>query len=91
MATARCTSCQQGIIWTISPAGAKLCLDARTWADLVEAGDLVTMTGPTRYTIRDDAGERYAVKVEDPGTTPGSDMFISHWATCPTRAVHKKR
>ena len=88
---ANCKSCDARIIWTLSPAGAKLGLDARTWDELNQQGVMVVGKAGVLYGInRNDAGELEAVRYTgDPETAEGK-LYVSHWITCPTREQHRK-
>lgn len=85
---AKCSSCKQEIIWTISPAGARLPLAGRKAVALDAAGSFAMLRSPVTYFIRDEAGEKHAVKAT--GDEPADELYVSHWVTCPTRAQHVK-
>lgn len=73
---AKCSTCHRDIIWSISPNGARLPLDARpvTAYRLVEPDILRQGDAPQ------------AVKVEDV-----VKVYVSHFTTCPQAAEHSRR
>jgi hypothetical protein len=85
-----CSSCGRAIIWTSSPSGARLPLDARpavmyyldkaepTPNALVVKAAVVITTPGTLFDTPADA------PTEEPRT------YVSHFLTCPNAAAHSK-
>lgn len=92
-ATALCTSCGQEIVWSTSPKGARMPIDARPASDLEAAGVKVPAT---LYRLEGTGRTPNAVKDEDasnPLSSRGYDrsrVFASHFATCPNAGQHSK-
>ena len=75
MNTAKCRSCGREIIWTISPAGKRLPLDARA---------------VTVYSIVEvDGGD--APDAEVAQRIDKSPVYVSHFLTCPTVEQHTRQ
>ena len=75
-----CSSCGRGIIWTTSPSGARLPLDARP---------------VTVYQIEEDdvypggvGALDYQKQIND--IVPGTKLYVSHFVTCPNAAQHSR-
>ena len=86
---ATCSSCGRQIIWTISPAGARLPLDARPvtayWLREPFAGAVPEAVALNTRPVRATAVDQ--VFGEDHGPTK---IYISHFLTCPQAREHSR-
>lgn len=71
---ARCRICDRAIIWSTSPNGARLPLDARP---------------VTAYRILTDTEPPDAVAVQALAE-PDAKLYVSHFLTCPQAAQHSR-
>lgn len=80
--TATCRSCGAPILWTATPAGNSIPLDAEPRADgNVRLG---WVGGVEVAIVLNDPAERAAGQIAGP-------MFVSHFATCPDADSWRKR
>ncbi len=91
MEKGRCTSCNREIIWSTSPSGAKLPLDARpvTAYFLVEHSGLV---GPQALAVKayiEEAMRKQEAIEQSGGPVVLPALYISHFLTCPTVEQHR--
>lgn len=77
--SAQCRSCPASVTWVISPAGARLPIDARPL---------------TVYTIDEQHLVLQAIEHIPPPTHEGArdpaPLFLSHFASCPNAGLHSK-
>lgn len=76
---AKCRTCGRDIIWTISPAGARLPVDARPAGPHVYAIVIDAEVGPRAVKITPVIDCDW--RVED--AKEPDKVFVSHWLTCP--------
>lgn len=78
---ARCAapSCRARIIWALSASGSKAPFDADP--DPARGDRELTGLGPTPVAS-------YVAKLDRFGRT---DLYLSHWATCPAREAFRKK
>ena len=75
----RCNGCGRDIIWAISPAGAKLPLDARPAAPHLYALALVSgRVSAVRLAYAINEHDQPEIDAREPDR-----VFVSHWLTCP--------
>jgi hypothetical protein len=73
----RCSSCRARILWAISEASGKpIPLDAEP----TEKGNIVVVNGTVARYVR--AAER--------ATIAAQSLYVSHFATCPNAAQHRR-
>jgi len=77
MEVAQCKSCGARIIWTLTMKGKRMPVDA----DPVENGNIALVEGENVVTST----------VVEPARVPGVLLYVSHFATCPNAAQHRKR
>lgn len=76
---AKCRTCGRDIIWTVSPAGARLPVDARPVDPHVYAIVLDADVGPRSVKVQ--AVIDCDWRTED--ALEADRIFVSHWITCP--------
>ena len=75
---AKCSTCGRAIIWTSSPTGARLPLDARPATGYYlrpEPGDPTPHAEPLKVAVNGEALR----------------IYVSHFMTCPQAADHSRR
>lgn len=82
-----CSSCGQEVIWAISPAGARMPLDARPWAELLTLGLVEYGSTVPVYSLKGGYAHRVTTSIPADAT----DRYINHFGPCPTRDQHRQR
>lgn len=75
-----CESCRAPILWVKLASGANTCLDP----DPVPHGNVYRTVSP-------DGAEVFRVVSKALPAPPGELLYVSHFATCPNAARHRKR
>lgn len=89
---AKCSTCGRAIIWTTSPNGARLPLDARPvtmyYLDDAVPPNAIAVTAEVIKAPTGPARMLFATEIEPEPTTPRT--YVSHFVTCPQAAEHSR-